>query len=209
LRRMRWSVSALMCALVMFASACAGKSAPQIHHYQVIAQPRAGGEQGGEYVLGVEYLSADAAYDDVRIVYRKSPYKLDYYHYHRWSAPPSVMVTDALRQSLQQSGEFRAVTSGYTASADVILRGRLVAIEEVDVSEDEWRARIVLDLQLQDATTGLVIWSDVVRKEEPIEVREPEGVARALSVALGHIVEEITPELIAAKRSAGSVSKNP
>lgn len=207
---MKWTASALVCACVVFASACAGKPAPQIHHYQVIAQPRAGAEsQGREYVLGVEYLSADAAYDDVRIVYRKSPYKLDYYHYHRWSAPPSVMVTDALRQSFQQSGRFQAVTSGYTASADAILRGRLVAIEEVDVSEDEWRARIVLDLQLQDAATGLVIWSAVIRKEEPIEVKEPEGVARALSVALRDVVDEITPELIEAKRHAGSVSKNP
>ena len=38
----------------------------------------------------LESLETEAGYDDERIVYRTTPYRLDYYQYHRWSAPPGV-----------------------------------------------------------------------------------------------------------------------
>lgn len=173
---------------------------PEVRHYQVIVEEVAESSSAteSERVLGVEYLSANSAYDDQRIVYRKSPYRLDYYNYHRWTAAPSIMVTDVLREALQRSGEFAAVSSGYASGVDVLLKGRLLSIEEVDVSEDKWLARIALNLQLQDTVTGDVVWSRVITREQEVEERSPEGVARALSKALAKIVVEITPEIAGA-----------
>lgn len=186
------------------------KSTPKIRHYQVIAEPiEQGPRQPAEVVLAVDYLSANAAYDDPRIVYRENPYRLDYYHYHRWTASPSVMITDAMRELFQRSGHFKAVTSGYTSGVDVLLRGRVVSLEEVDVSEGEWVARLVLDLQLQDVDSGLVIWSRTLRRDQPVEQRDPEGVARALSAALRELVAEISPQLIEARERAARSRQRP
>ena len=193
----------LLGALVAL-SAC-GSSAPETRYYQMslaetpLSQTK---EARGELSLSVDYMSADPAYDDTRMVYRKSPYQLDYYHYHRWSSPPSMMVSDMLRDAIEATGDFRLVTNGFVAGADVLLRGRLLALEEVDVSESQWRARVVLDLQLQDVRSGLVIWSSRARQEVDVADRTPEGVARALSQAIAEIAPRITQPMIQATRQA-------
>ena len=43
-----------------------------------------------------------------------------------------MMVSDVLRDAIEATGDFRLVTNGFVAGADVLLRGRLVALEEVD-----------------------------------------------------------------------------
>ncbi|MEC9399590.1 MAG: ABC-type transport auxiliary lipoprotein family protein, partial [Myxococcota bacterium] len=195
--------------LVLLSSACRS-SAPTIHYYQMLGQPiEISGAQRSDVVLGIDYLSANAAYEDTRIIYRKSPYRLDYYNFHRWSAPPSVMVTDAMRDAFHESGYFKGVRSGFANGVDLLLKGRLIALEEVDVSEDEWRARIVLDLQVVDTRSGDVIWSRVVKKEQAIEERTPEGVAIAASKGLKAIVAEIVPEIIKAPRPRASRGLSP
>ena len=191
-------------ALLLLSSACR-PPAPTIHYYQMLGQPiEISGAQRSDLVLGIDYLSANAAYEDTRIIYRKSPYRLDYYNFHRWSAPPSVMLTDAMRDAFHESGYFKGVRSGFANGVDILLKGRLIALEEVDVSEDEWRARIVLDLQAVDTRSGDVIWSRVVKKEQAIDERTPEGVAIASSKALKAIVAEIAPEIIRAPRPSAS-----
>lgn len=196
--------TAMLMTFVLLVCACG--ATPKVQHYSVVYEREASARApGATWSLGVDYLIADAAYDDVRIVYRKSPYRLDYYHYHRWSAPPGVMVTDLLRQGFQESGQFREVVGGFSADVDLLLRGRLLALEEVDVSETQWRARVKLDLQLQDMRTGRVIWSRMVREEEELEERTPEGLAKAMSSVLTRVVVEITPKMLAARRGAGDV----
>ena len=187
---------------------CAGS--PEIHYYR-LAPPQAaptnaasGQAQAPQVRVAIEYLSADAAYDDARIVYRKSPYRLDYYFYHRWSAPPSALVTDALRQSFQRSGRFAQVSSGYTARTDAILSGRLVALEEIDVSPTQWKARLVLDLQLHRTRDGELLWSRQLEGEEPVEQLDPEGVAKSLSQLVHMMSEQLIDELEPLIRQASS-----
>lgn len=200
----RAPLAALLLALLTALGAC--RSKPQVRHYQVAIEEVARASEPTPVVLGVDYLSANTAYDDVRIVYRKNPYRIDYYHYHRWSAPPSVMVSDVLRELFARSGRFEAVTSGYGAGVDLLLRGRLVAFEEVDRSEDEWLARVVLDLQLEDVRAGEIVWSDVITREQAVEERSPEGVARAMSALLRDVADELGPKIQAAGRDLGSSS---
>lgn len=176
-----WSV--LLVILCLCSASCS--SAPEIRYYK-LAMPEAEPSTTAEPSLGsiaIEYLSSDAAYDDTRIVYRKSPYRLDYYYYHRWSAPPSVMITDALRQAFVDSGRFSSVAGGFTNNTELILSGRLVSLEEVDVDEESWEARLVLDLQLHRASDGALLWSQQIKNKQSVDERNPEGVAKALSEA--------------------------
>jgi ABC-type uncharacterized transport system auxiliary subunit len=196
------SLAALV-ALTFSLAACGG-AAPPVRYYQIALPDGDDARAGqGSKVLAIERLAADAAYDDARIVYRESPYRLDYYHYHRWTSPPGLMVSDYLRIAYQQSGLFRSVISGYSSDADAILSGRLMAIEEVNESPDAWTARVRLELQLRDARTGELLWSRLITETEALEDREPEGLAKAMAAVMARIVDATAP-LIARQMAADS-----
>jgi ABC-type uncharacterized transport system auxiliary subunit len=180
----------LALAVALALGACSGKM-PDTRYYQ-LAAPTAQADPG-ELVLVLEPLATEAAYDDERIVYRTTPYRLDYYQYHRWSAAPGVLVGNYLEQALERSGKFREVLRELVEGAPVVLGGRVVAIEEVDTSKSKWQGRIVIELALRDAKTSAVLWSAQFEETEPLSAQTPEGLARALSTAMGRIVDRATP----------------
>jgi ABC-type uncharacterized transport system auxiliary subunit len=204
------SFAASFAALGLLAS-CAGK-VPETRYYQLAAPAPAaaptaaaaapattpapdGGEPGAAPMLVLEPLAAEEAYQDERIVYRASPYRLDYYNYHRWSAPPSMMVSGYLEQALERSGQFRAVVRELADGAPVVLGGRLIAIEEIDESPTRWLGRVSVELTLKDAHSGEVLWVRELTETEPLTEQTQEGLARALSKAMGRIAARAIPEI--------------
>ena len=184
-------------ALLLACAACAG-AMPETRYYQLVApDPKDPGKPAaaGEGVLVLEALHTDSAYDDDRIVYRTTPFRLDYYQYQRWSSAPGVMVGNYLEQALERSGKFRSVVRELTPDAPVILTGRVLAIEEVDTSKTTWLGRIVLELALTDARTGASLWTKQLEEREPLRQQTPEGLAQALSIAMTRIVAQTVPEI--------------
>jgi ABC-type uncharacterized transport system auxiliary subunit len=178
-------------AAVWIACAGCGGKLPDTRYYQ-LATPDTK-VRGGDGVLVLDALTADAAYDDERIVYRTTPVRIDYYQYHRWSSAPGNMVGNYLEQAFKTSGKFRAVLRDPTPDAPVILAGRVIAIEEVDRSKTAWIGRIVLELVLTDARTGEPLWSEQLEETEPLLRQTPEGLAAALSIAMARIVAHAVP----------------
>jgi ABC-type uncharacterized transport system auxiliary subunit len=175
---------------VLVVAACSQKL-PETRYYQLAAP--ATPPARGHAVLVLEPFETDTAYDDERIVYRTNPYRLDYYQYHRWSSSPGVLVGNFLEHALEHSGRFSAVVREPTADASVALRGRVVAIEEVDRSKTNWIGRIVLELEVTDAHTGEVLWHEQYEEHEPMPLQHPEGLARALSTAMIRISAKAAP----------------
>jgi ABC-type uncharacterized transport system auxiliary subunit len=126
-------------------------------------------------------------------VYRVTPYRLDYYNYHRWSAPPGTMIANYFERAFEKSGKFAAVTRDPTGGAPVSLGGRVVAIEEVDRTKTSWVGRVVLELTLTDTATGDVLWREQFEETEPLAMQSPEGLARALSKALERVADRTIP----------------
>lgn len=186
----KWvQLSLLLCIL----GACAGK-VPETRYYQLAATRPVGHEPADTAAaLVVESLDTDNAYDDDRIVYRLTPYRLDYYNYHRWSSPPGVLVGNYLVAAAQASGRFSAVTREANPQAAVTLGGRVVAIEEVDTSKTAWVGHVVVELRLTDTVTGDVVWTHQFDETEPVKTQTPEGLAQALSAALGRIANDAIP----------------
>lgn len=170
--------------------ACGG-SVPQTRYYQ-LAEPKAVPAQRSGVALVIEPLVTDPAYDDDRIVYRLTPYRLDYYNYHRWTSSPGTMISNYLERAFEHSGKFSAVTREANPAAPVTLGGRLVAIEEVDHSKTKWSGRVVVELTLSDSA-GKLLWSEQFEETEPLASQTPEGLARALSVALERIALRAVP----------------
>ncbi|NVB80838.1 MAG: hypothetical protein HOV81_20745 [Kofleriaceae bacterium] len=181
-------------ALALLLAACGGKL-PETRYYQLAstAPPAAESHDNAGVSLAVAPLDTDQAYDDERIVYRVTPYRLDYYNYHRWSAAPGTLVADYLERAFERSGRFRSVVRESTAAAPVTLGGRVVALEEVDKSRTEWLGRIVIELTLTDTSSGEVLWAQQYEETEPLTAQNPEGLARALSSALKRIADRALP----------------
>jgi ABC-type uncharacterized transport system auxiliary subunit len=179
--------------VALLLAACAGK-VPETRFYQLAAPtaptPAPRNPQG--VVLAIEPLETDPAYDDERIVYRLTPYRLDYYNYHRWSSAPGSLIADYLERAFERSGNFRSVTREATASS-VTLGGRVVAIEEVDTSKTSWVGRVVVELRLTDTATGEVLWTEQYEEREPLTQQNPEGLAMGLSKALRRIADRALP----------------
>lgn len=171
--------------------ACGGKL-PETRFYQ-LAPPAASAAAPGDLTIALESFDTDAGYDDDRIVYRTTPYRLDYYQYHRWSAAPGTIVGNYLKQALERSGQFRAVSREASDRSPVVVRGRVLAMEEVDRSKTSWVGRLVLELTLVDTRTGEVLWSQQYEEHEPLRAQTPEGLAEALSTALSRIATRATP----------------
>jgi len=187
--------------------ACGGR-VPDTRYYQLAAPAAAA--SGGDLTLVLESLATDPAYDDDRIVYRTTPYRLDYYQYHRWSALPGVMVGNFLEQALERTGKFRAVVREHTDHAPVVLGGRVVAIEEIDVSPKRWLGRIVVELVLTDARTGEQLWTAQLEETEPIARQTPEGLTAALTTAMARIAARAAPPITAhAERQARIHAETP
>ena len=178
-------------ALAIVLAACAGKM-PETRYYQ-LAEPRGSAHGSGGAALVIEPLVTDSAYDDERIVYRVSPYRLDYYNYHRWSTAPGTLIANYLERAFEKSGRFGAVTREANPAAAVTLGGRVVAIEEVDQSKTKWVGRIVVELTLTDTSSGAVVWSEQFEETEALPAQSPEGLARALSTALDRIASRAVP----------------
>ncbi|HEV7554268.1 MAG TPA: ABC-type transport auxiliary lipoprotein family protein [Kofleriaceae bacterium] len=173
-------------ALIILA-ACGGKL-PETRYYALSAPPTSADH--GTLDLAVEPLSTEPGYDDERIVYRQSPYRLDYYQYHRWSAAPGVVVGGYLAQGLEATGKFHSVAREPTDKTPLVIGGRVLALEEVDQSATRWLGHIVVELTATDRASGAVVWTQRYDDTEPLATQSPEGLARAISTAMGRIVDK-------------------
>lgn len=176
----------------------------EIRHYQMkvakkaVERSDAPSSTDKDVALAVENFSAGPAYDGARMAYKEDPYRLDYYHFHRWAASPGLIVADVLRDTYRMSEAFESVTSGYAARADVVLTGRVLALEEIDVNENKWVGHVSVDLRLRNAATGQMIWSKTVRKRRKLKEQSPPGLAQAISRLLTEIGMETIDDILKA-----------
>ena len=117
---------------VILAAACG--SAPAKRYFQMslvgtAARPMP--EIDRSLALGPSEV--DPLYDDTRILYRVSPFEVEYYPYEFWAENPGRIVDSALVEFFQKARVFSRVTAPDSAEpADIRLRPTILIIEEVD-----------------------------------------------------------------------------
>jgi ABC-type uncharacterized transport system auxiliary subunit len=142
-------------------------------------------------------FTADQPYTTERIAYRTSPYRLDYYNYHRWAADPRRLVEVAVRDYLERAqppaGPEGPSSAGRQGAADLLeLEGHIRRIEETDEPAG-WHGALALDLKVRHG--GTVLLERSYAETEPAAARNPEAIAAALSRALGRILDRLIAEL--------------
>lgn len=145
--------------------------------------------------LLVDRVAVDELYDDFRIIYRLTPFEINYYAYSFWAEKPARMVRDALDHYLTGRKAFRSLLADVSRNqADWILRPTLHRIEEVD-AEAAWAARLSMDLEMVEAKTGTVLASRRFDRSEPVGRKDVAAVPPVLSRILAEELEALLADL--------------
>jgi len=189
-RRVWWSLAAAV--LFLLAGAACGK-APQTNFYTIdLPAPSEVGAAPAAVQVGVDRPRASHLLRQDRIVYFTTGKELHFYQYHRWAEPPVFLVQSALVRQLRAAGLFDNVVP-YRAQKDLdyVLRGRLLAMEEVDTPGGV-TARFGLELELVRQKDAQVVWSGRATRERPVATNSVEGVVEAMTGCVQESLDELT-----------------
>jgi len=136
----------------------------------------------------IEAVEVDDIYNDYRIVYRKSPFQLNYYSYHFWIKKPNRMLGDAVRDYLLKGNRFKAlITDLSQGNPDWVFRGMVYIMEEYD-RPGGWSAHLKMDIEVKDFKTHEIILKHQFDSEELLLIRKvaevPIGISRILEKEL-------------------------
>ena len=185
-------VLAFLLTIILFVQGCISSS-PGKQYYQLHVEvaPKEGTPHLNK-VLMVGLVEVDRVYNDYRIVYRHSPFEMNYYSYQFWVKKPGDLVKDAMVSYLSECGAFARVMTKYSeGDPDIIVRSKVNAVEEYDIS-NTWYARLAMEFKIKAFGTGetLLVYS-FDRKEKLLEKK----VGR-VSVRISAILEDELAKLL-------------
>lgn len=176
------AVAVLVALAAAACSPLSPRKIPQTRYYTLSIPGAPTTAVGRPIELGV--FTVAPAYGGQRLAYRSSPWRLDYYTFHRWAAPPAAAVSEAIRDYLERAP--RA-----DGAAAVRVSGHLRTLEELD---EGGRRYGTLTIELAISRAGGMPASTVYAVKEPAERADPEAVVAALSRALGKAVDQALAE---------------
>jgi len=181
-----WSVLLGGCSLT--------KPRPEVRHYALALTAPEVPSGTAKLSLIVYPFTARDPYGQDLMVYRSSPYRLDFYNYHRWAAAPAELVTDWTRRYLRGTGLFAEVFPTTEGNADWILDGVIHQFAEVD-HEQSWEAALAIDFWLTRVEQRSPFWFQSYMTTQQAEKRNPEAIAEAMSRNLENILARLTADL--------------
>lgn len=152
-----------------------------------------------EAALQVELFSVAESLNRPEMVYKVNPYKTGVYQYNRWRTEPGYLATDYLTRDLRDSRLFKAVF-GYErgGKARFRLEGGVVDFQENDTPEP-WHAALTLSLTLldteQENVADKVMFQRTYQAQEIMAARTPQGLAEAMSAAMGQVSRKIIADV--------------
>jgi ABC-type uncharacterized transport system auxiliary subunit len=162
-------------------------SVPSKRYFQILIEETDGlSVPTIERTLYLEPVRVDPLYDDTRIVYRVSPFEIQYYSYGYWAKRPDALFREAMAGFFAKRNAFHRVTIDVLqGDPEILLRSNIRILEEID-NPDVWYGRLAMTLEFLDFKSGqslLLINFD--RKSQLLEKK-----VRALPAALSRILEE-------------------
>ena len=134
----------------------------------------------------------DSAYDEYRMVYRLSPYELNYYPYRFWIKKPGDMMRDALFNYLSGTGAFKQVTTEYSQTVpELLLKAEIHVIEEYDQGKI-WYGRLAMSIEISWFKSGDILLKHSFDRKRRLSKRD----AGIVPIALSGILEEELAKLL-------------
>lgn len=134
------------------------------------------------FTLRVKKFDIEKVYGKSNIVYRESPFKLEYYGFRHWAVRPADMLTDLI---LAHATDIKIVDAvvrrlDEASSPDYELTGLIDAIEEFD-SEEKWFAHLSIRYQLKRLSDEKIIYTKVFDNRRLVNTHTPTDVVKKLS----------------------------
>lgn len=146
-------------------------------------------------VLQVEPVEVEDIYNDYRLVYRTSPFEINYYAYHFWVEKPERVVRDAIRDYLLLKKIFsHVITSFSQGDPDLLLKAKVYVMEEFDMPPG-WFARLRMEIEIRDFKTGERVLFHSFNRQKKFAIKKVERLPVVLSGILKEEVDNLIQKL--------------
>lgn len=141
-------------------------------------------------------FSIEEAYNRPQIVYRQSPFQLQYYVYRVWAVKPARMVSDLVYKHLTTRNLVSSVIRRFDEGPkpDYELSGVIEALEEYD-SEELWFAHLAIRMNLVRLGDGQSVYSRRFDIRKRVYKHSPENVIRELSSLMEFIMTQAAHDI--------------
>lgn len=162
------------------------------------------------YTVRIKEFSIEDAYARPQIVYRKSPFELEYYYFRVWAVKPVRMITDAVHKHMASTALVSHVVRRYDEGAkpDYELSGHIEAIEEYD-SEDVWFAHLAIRIRLTRISDGRTLYMRRFDRRKQVFQHDPEYVIREMSQIMDFIMSQVLHDIDVVFAKEHGVIQNP
>lgn len=143
----------------------------------------------------VEETAIDEIYNDYRVVYRESPYQLNYYSYQFWAKKPGKLVSDVIITYLHGNRLFKNTISHFSqGDPDLLLKATVHIIEEIDRS-DTWFAHLKMDIQVKEFKTDKPVLFHSFNRRKRLAAKKVEQLPVVLSSILREELDIVIEKL--------------
>jgi cholesterol transport system auxiliary component len=148
--------------------------------------------RGATQTLVVNPPHAAAGYDSQRIIYLRTPHKLEYFAHSEWVDPPAHMLAPLLLAAVENSGAFRAVIRGPSAAAgDLRLDTEIIRLQH-EFQTQPSRVRFTLRAYIVDEKTRRVLAQREFDAAMPAASEDPYGGVVAANRAVQTVLESLS-----------------
>lgn len=177
-------------------------SSPMKKYYQINLEDIGMGENHSfdlktiDKILLVDKIDMEEIYNDYRLVYRESPYQLNYYSYKFWIKKPDRVIRDAIVQYLSNKKIFKKVTIEFLeGEPDLIMKIKTNIIEEYDFGEN-WFAHLSMKFKITDFKSGKLILAHEFDKKKRMDIKKVDNVPVCLSKILKQELDKTINNLL-------------
>ena len=144
----------------------------------------------GTKSLFVSPPEALRGYDSIKMHYSTQAFEVKSFAHHAWLGSPAQMIHPLLTQSIQQSGYFKAVTSGiYSDKTDYRLDSQLLMLQQNFITQPSILF-MVIKVVLNDTKNNTVLASKILQYKIPCPSDTPYGGVLAANKAVRQFTQD-------------------
>lgn len=182
--------------IVLILSACFGSQTAKRYFQLQLANNTFRATKKLAKIIMLDTVRVKQLYDDFRIIYRISPYEINYYSYDFWAKKPGKLIFDTIVDYLYITKIFIRVDEKLSLpEPDLLMKVTLNSIEEVDIG-NVWYARLSMMVEILHFKSGEVILNASFDSKKRLPSRKVVHLPRALSIILQEELKKIMDMLI-------------
>ena len=185
----------MLACMAVLVTGC-GLTAPAVRYFEI--RPTPAERQSGPPLpsILVPDFSCIAAYDNLRLVIRKSAVELAASRNLQWTTVPGRMLAQGLRSRLENTGRFETVRREASPRPPYSVEG---LVQVIELSEEKApTARLALHLNVRRNADGAAIGEESIDESRPIGGRDPAEGILALRDLYSQVLDGVTDRVIAA-----------